>query len=101
MLLAGLLEFVWGIMLKYIDGFTRLVPSVITIVTMIVSFYMLANAAKELAIGTDYAIWAGICAVGTALVSIYLLGESFHPMKIISLLFVVGGIMGLKYFTAE
>jgi len=99
LLLAGLLEIVWAIMLKYTEGFTRLVPSVVTVATMIISFYFLANAAKELPIGTAYAIWAGIGAVGTALVGIFLLGEPVNPMKIVSLLFVVTGIMGLKYFT--
>lgn len=99
LLLAGLLEIVWAVMLKYTEGFTRLTPSIITVTTMIVSFYFLANAAKELPIGTAYAIWAGIGAVGTALVGIFVLGEPANVMKIVSLLLVVAGIMGLKYFT--
>lgn len=98
--IAGLLEVVWAIGLKYTHGFTRLVPSVFTIVAMIASFVLLANAMKTLPVGTAYAIWTGIGAVGASITGIILLGESVNPVRIISLCLIIVGIIGLKFSSA-
>ena len=93
---AGLLEVVWAVGLKYTHGFSRLVPSVITIVAMIASMALLSWAMKSLPVGTGYAVWTGIGAVGAAITGILLLGESASPMRIASLVLIVMGIIGLK-----
>lgn len=100
LLIAGIFEIVWALGLKYSDGFSRLGPSAITILGMIISFYLLAVAVKSLPIGTAYAIWTGIGAVGTVLWGIFFLGESVSVTRIIFLLLIVTGILGLK-ITAE
>ncbi|UMB75165.1 MULTISPECIES: quaternary ammonium compound efflux SMR transporter SugE [Dickeya] len=97
--LAGLLEVVWAIGLKYTHGFSRLVPSVITVVALFTSIGLLSLALKNLPTGTAYAIWTGIGAVGTALAGIILFGESVSPPRIISLTLIVAGIIGLKFST--
>lgn len=94
--IAGLLEVVWAVGLKYTHGFSRLVPSVITIVAMIASMALLSWAMKSLPVGTAYAVWTGIGAVGAAITGILLLGESVSPMRIASLALIVMGIIGLK-----
>ena len=94
--IAGLLEVVWAVGLKYTHGFSRLVPSVITIVAMIASMALLSWAMKSLPVGTAYAVWTGIGAVGAAITGILLLGESASPMRIASLVLIVMGISGLK-----
>lgn len=94
--IAGLLEVVWAVGLKYTHGFSRLVPSVITIVAMIASMALLSWAMKSLPVGTAYAVWTGIGAVGAAITGILLLGESASPMRIASLVLIVMGIIGLK-----
>ena len=91
---AGLLEVVWAVGLKYTHGFSRLVPSVITIVAMIASMALLSWAMKSLPVGTAYAVWTGIGAVGAAITGILLLGESASPMRIASLVLIVMGIIG-------
>lgn len=93
---AGVLEVVWAIGLKYTDGFTKLWPSVGTIVTMIASFFLLSQALRTLPVGTGYAIWTGIGAVGTVIVGMLLLGESRDVMRLVCIMFIVGGIVGLK-----
>ncbi|MFJ2976238.1 quaternary ammonium compound efflux SMR transporter SugE [Kluyvera sp. NPDC087067] len=93
---AGLLEVVWAVGLKYTHGFSRLVPSVITVAAMVVSMAMLSWAMKSLPVGTAYAVWTGIGAVGAAITGILLLGESASPMRIASLALIVLGIIGLK-----
>lgn len=93
---AGLLEVVWAIGLKYTQGFTRLTPSLITAVAMMASVFLLANAMKTLPVGTAYAIWTGIGAVGAAIMGIFLFGESTNIMRILSLCLIVAGILGLK-----
>ncbi|QBH95185.1 quaternary ammonium compound efflux SMR transporter SugE [Limnobaculum zhutongyuii] len=95
--IAGLLEVVWAIGLKYSHGFTRLTPSIITAVAMAASVFLLANAMKTLPVGTAYAVWTGIGAVGAAVTGIVLLGESASVMRIISLCLIIGGIIGLKF----
>jgi quaternary ammonium compound-resistance protein SugE len=97
--LAGLFEVIWASTMKQSDGFTRLVPSVITIVTMIISFGLLAVAMKSLPLGTAYAIWTGIGAVGAFLVGIFFLGEAVTPFRLASVGFIVAGLIGLKLST--
>lgn len=94
--IAGLFEIVWAIGLKYTQGFTRPLPSVITVAGMIVSFYFLALATKVLPIGTAYAIWTGIGAVGAVTLGIILFKEPFDLLRVIFLLFIITGIIGLK-----
>lgn len=94
--IAGLLEVVWAIGLKYTHGFTRLTPSILTIIAMIASFLLLANAMKTLPVGTAYAVWTGIGAVGASITGIFLLGESVSPVRVISLCLIIAGIIGLK-----
>lgn len=95
-LIAGLLEIVWAIGLRYTDGFTRLWPSVGTVLVMGLSFFLLSLAMRTLPIGTVYAVWVGIGAVGTAAVGIVLLGEPVSITRLISILLIVIGIVGLK-----
>ena len=97
LLIAGLLEVVWAIGLKYTHGFTRLTPSIITIAAMVVSMLLLANAMKTLPAGTAYAVWTGIGAVGAAIMGMVLLGEPTNIARIISLCLIVVGILGLKF----
>ncbi|HEJ7918887.1 quaternary ammonium compound efflux SMR transporter SugE [Serratia marcescens] len=97
LLIAGLLEVVWAIGLKYTHGFTRLTPSIITIAAMVVSMLLLSNAMKTLPAGTAYAVWTGIGAVGAAIMGMVLLGESTNIARIISLCLIVVGILGLKF----
>ena len=97
LLFAGLLEVVWAIGLKYSHGFTRLTPSIITAVAMAASVFLLANAMKTLPVGTAYAVWTGIGAVGAAITGIVLLGESASLMRILSLCLIIVGIIGLKF----
>ena len=93
---AGLLEIGWAVGLKYTEGFTKLVPSVLTIVSMIASILMLGLALKTLPIGTAYAVWTGIGAVGTALLGIYLFAEPATVARLASIGLIVAGIAGLK-----
>lgn len=99
LLVAGLLEVVWAVGLKYTHGFSRLVPSVITVVAMIASVALLSWAMKSLPVGTAYAVWTGIGAVGAAITGILLLGESASLARILSLALIVCGIIGLKLST--
>ena len=96
LVIAGLLEVVWAIGLKYTHGFTRLTPSVITGTAMIVSIVLLSWAMRSLPVGTAYAVWTGIGAVGAAITGILLLGESASLARIASLALIVCGIIGLK-----
>jgi quaternary ammonium compound-resistance protein SugE len=96
LVVAGLLEIVWAIGLKYTEGFTRLVPSAITIVAMIASVWFLALALRAIPVGTGYAVWTGIGAVGTAILGIVLLGEPATLARVASIGLIVAGIVGLK-----
>ncbi len=96
---AGLLEIVWAVGLKYTDGFTRLWPSAITIAAMVASVYCLAVAVRTIPIGTGYAVWTGIGAVGVAILGMVLFGESAALLRIGSILLIVAGIAGLKVLT--
>jgi quaternary ammonium compound-resistance protein SugE len=97
--IAGLFEIGWAVGLKYTEGFTKLWPSVITIAIMILSFYFLSSAVKTIPIGTAYAIWTGIGAVGTAILGIFLFGESKEFIRLFFILLIVIGIVGLKIFS--
>lgn len=96
LLIAGVLEVVWAIGLKYTDGFSRLVPSAITIAAMIASVWLLAIALKGIPVGTGYAVWTGIGAVGTAILGIVLFGEAANAARIACIALIVSGIFGLK-----
>ena len=96
---AGLLEITWAIGLKYTEGFSRLVPSLLTIAAMIVSLALLGLALKTLPVGTAYAVWTGIGAVGTAALGIYLFGEPATAARLASMGLIVAGIVGLKLVT--
>ncbi|UPT63665.1 MAG: quaternary ammonium compound efflux SMR transporter SugE [Hyphomonadaceae bacterium JAD_PAG50586_4] len=93
---AGLLEIVWAIGLKYADGFTKPIPTAITIAAMAASMYLLAMAARDLPIGTAYAIWTGIGAVGAALLGMMLFNESANVARLACIGLIVVGIVGLK-----
>jgi quaternary ammonium compound-resistance protein SugE len=93
---AGLLEIVWAVGLKYTNGFTKLVPSAITISAMVISMYLLALAARALPIGTAYAVWVGIGAVGAAILGIILLNEPATPPRLFFLGLMLISIIGLK-----
>ena len=96
LVVAGLFEIGWAIGLKYTDGFTRLWPSVGTVIAMIVSLALLGVAMKSLPVGTSYAVWVGVGAVGTAILGIVLLGEPVTAGRLLSLALIVAGIVGLK-----
>lgn len=99
--IAGLFEVAWAIGLKYTEGFSKLIPSVFTIVSMIISMGLLGYSLKSLPVGTAYAVWTGIVAVGTAVLGIILFGESKEIMRIICILLIVTGIIGLKIFSSQ
>ncbi len=99
LLVAGLLEVGWAIGLKYTDGFTRLWPSAFTLAAMVGSVLLLGVAMKSLAVGTAYAVWVGVGAVGTALLGIALFGEPANAGRLLSLGLIVAGIVGLKLAT--
>ena len=99
LIVAGLFEVGWAIGLKYTEGFTRYWPTVGTVAAMIVSLWLLGIAMKSLPVGTAYAIWVGVGAVGTAILGIVLLGESANAGRLISLALIVAGIVGLKLAT--
>ena len=96
---AGLLEIGWAIGLKYTEGFSKLVPSVLTAGAMVLSIVLLGWALKTLPVGTAYAVWTGIGAVGTAALGIYLFGEPATAARLASIGLIVAGIAGLKLVT--
>lgn len=96
---AGILEIVWATAMKQSHGFTRLVPSIVTFVTMSGSFVLLAHAMRTLPLGTAYTIWTGIGAVGAFLVGIAFLGEAVTPMRILAAVLIVSGLVLMKLST--
>jgi len=98
--LAGLLEVVWAVGLKYTEGFTRLLPSIVTAAAMIASVYFLSLALRTIPIGTGYAVWTGIGAVGVAIFGMVMFGESANLLRVGSILLIVAGIAGLKLVSA-
>lgn len=100
LIIAGLLEICWAVGLKYSDGFAKLWPSVFTVGLMLASFWCLAQAVKGLPLGTSYAIWTGIGAVGTAIAGIILFKEPATAARLACMVLIVAGIVGLKFSTA-
>ena len=98
---AGLFECGWAIGLKYTEGFTKPVPSVFTILAMAISIWLLSVALKSIPLGTAYAIWTGIGAVGVAIMGMILFGESRDALRIVCLLFIIIGIVGLKLVSSS
>ncbi|MCR6626401.1 quaternary ammonium compound efflux SMR transporter SugE [Pseudoxanthomonas japonensis] len=96
LVVAGLLEVVWAVGLKYSEGFSRLVPSMVTAVAAAASFWLLALALKHIPLGTGYVIWVGIGAVGTALVGMWLFNEPATAARLVCIGLIVAGIIGLK-----
>lgn len=96
LVIAGLLEVAWASTMKSTQGFTRLGPSLLTLGLMGVSFYLLGLAMRDLPTGTSYAVWVGIGAVGTALVGILFLGESRSALRLLSIVLIVAGVIGLR-----
>jgi quaternary ammonium compound-resistance protein SugE len=101
LLIAGLLEIGWAIGLKYTEGFTRLWPSVATIACMAASFFLLALSLKTIPVGTAYAVWTGIGAAGTALLGMILFGKSREVARLVCLVMIVAGTVGLKIFSGK
>lgn len=96
LVLAGLLEVVWATGLKFTEGFTRPLPSLVTLLAMAGSFYLLSQAMRSWPLGSAYAIWVGIGVIGAAIAGVILFREPVSALKIISLLLIVAGIVGLK-----
>ena len=96
LLVAGLFEVVWAVGLKYTEGWTRLWPSVGTVVAMVVSFWCLSQALRAIPIGTGYAVWTGIGAVGVAAFGILVFGESASPARLACIALIIAGVVGLK-----
>ncbi|MES9825854.1 MAG: quaternary ammonium compound efflux SMR transporter SugE [Candidatus Thiodiazotropha endolucinida] len=101
LVVAGLFECGWAIGLKYTEGFTKPVPSLFTISAMAISFWLLSVAMKTIPVGTAYAVWTGIGAVGVAVLGMVMLGESRDILRIVSLLLIVSGIVGLKLISSS
>ncbi|MCR8744659.1 quaternary ammonium compound efflux SMR transporter SugE [Romboutsia lituseburensis] len=96
LVIAGTFEVWWAVGLKYSEGFTKLFPSILTVIGMIASFYFLSLALKELPLGTAYAIWTGIGTIGTVILGIALFKEPIDPIRLVCIGFIVIGIIGLK-----
>ncbi|MDP2301722.1 MAG: quaternary ammonium compound efflux SMR transporter SugE [Ignavibacteria bacterium] len=101
LLIAGLFEIAWAIGLKYTNGFTKLIPSIFTVANMVISMGLLAFSLKTLPVGTAYAVWTGIGAVGTAILGIILFDESKEVLRIGFIFLIVVGIIGLKIVSTE
>lgn len=99
LIVAGLFEICWAVGLKYSDGFTKLWPSLFTAFSMILSMVLLAVAVKEIPVGSAYAVWTGIGAVGTAILGIYLFNESSEVIRLFFIFIIVLGIVGLKFYS--
>jgi quaternary ammonium compound-resistance protein SugE len=98
---AGIFETAWAIGLKYSSGFTKLGPSLFTVIAMIISIYLLAVALRTLPVGTGYAVWTGIGSVGAAILGIFLFDESSEITRILCIVLIVAGIIGLKLTSPE
>jgi len=101
LIIAGLFETVWAVSLKYSEGLTRLWPSVITAIAMIISLYLLALSLKSLPLGTAYTVWTGIGALGTVIYGIAVFGESRDLLKLLFVMMILGGIVGLRAVSGE
>lgn len=96
LILAGLLEVVWAIGLKYTDNFTRFWPSLITISTMLLSVWLLNLSLKDLPVGVAYAVWSGIGVLGTLIAGVILLGEAFNTMRVVGVVLLLAGLVCLQ-----
>ncbi len=96
-LIAGLLETGWALGLKFSDGFTKPIPSVLTVIGAAASFWLLSIAMKDLPVGTAYAVWVGIGAVGTAILSVFLFGDPVNLMRVAGIGLIIAGILALKF----
>ncbi len=97
LIIAGILEIGWAIGLKYTEGFSRLWPSVATLCSMIASIALLSVSLKTIPVGTGYAVWTGIGAAGTAIIGMAFLGESRETLRILCILLIIAGVLGLKF----
>ena len=96
LILAGFFEICFTISLKYSQGFTKIIPSIITVIFIVLSFFSVAQSMKTISIGTAYAVWAGIGAVGTVSCGILFFGDSYHIIRLLSIFLIIIGIIGLK-----
>ena len=96
LVIAGLLEVCWAVGLKYTEGFTRLVPSVLTLIALVLSIFLLAKASQNLPIGTAYSLWVGIGAMGASIFGILLFQESASPLRLLFLGLLLASMIGLK-----
>ncbi|NLB55297.1 MAG: quaternary ammonium compound efflux SMR transporter SugE [Lentisphaerae bacterium] len=99
LIIAGILEVAWAIGLKYTHGFTRLVPTVLTLISIVLSMGLLGIAMNSIPVGTAYAVWVGIGIIGTAICGAFLFDEPANILRIISFLVIIVGIVGLKFTT--
>lgn len=99
LIVAGCFEVAWAVGLKYTQGFTKLVPSIFTLVTLAISMFLLAKASRDLPIGTAYAVWVGIGALGAAILGIVLFNDTTSPLRIFFLILLLTSIIGLKVTT--
>jgi len=98
---AGIFEVIWSVAMKESHGFSRLVPSIITIVFMLLSFALLSIAMKTLPLGTSYTVWVGIGAIGAFILGVTMFGESLNPLRVIAALLIFAGVVLLKFATKE
>lgn len=101
LLLAGFFEICFTVALKYSEGFTKIIPSTVTIIFIVFSFFSVSQAMKEIPIGTAYGIWAGIGAAGTVICGIIFFGDSYNVIRLLSITFIVLGIVGLKLLGSD
>lgn len=101
LIIAGLLEICWAIGLKYTEGFTRLWPSIGTVLAIVMSLWLLSIAMKAIPVGTAYSIWVGVGAVGTVVFGILLFGEAVNMARLLSVLLIIVGIVGLQLSSAS
>ncbi|MEJ9232287.1 multidrug efflux SMR transporter [Peribacillus butanolivorans] len=100
-IMAGLLEIVWVIGLKYSHGFTKIIPSIVTVVIIIFSFFLLSKALHSIPLGTGYAIFTGLGTVGTVVIGMLFLGETINPLKVFFIALMILGIIGIKINPAQ
>mgnify|MGYP002564301077 FL=1 len=100
-IMAGLLEIVWVIGLKYSHGFTKIIPSIVTVVIIIFSFFLLSKALHSIPLGTGYAIFTGLGTVGTVVTGMLFLGETINPLKVFFMALMILGIIGIKVTPAQ
>lgn len=101
LVIAGLLEVVWALMLKKSEGLSKPVPTVIFFISLALSLFLLSQAVKSVPVGTAYAVWTGVGVAGTAILGMLLLGESRDMLKLVSIVLIVGGIIGLRLTTSD